>query len=135
VAPPLDRQQLFSLSMAHNANLDIISRGEADIDLLWQHMGGVLTWHYVAQALGMGEPEMAAQVDLCVSMLDRFQRTGRVGFSGPELETARDGVVVFDQLAAAVDQATALQAVLWSEQRLAEAQLAAQQITAMKAAA
>lgn len=123
--------QLRTLAMAHLVNVDTIYRGEADISLLWQHLGGVLTWYACAQMLGLGEAEMQAQIDLSLALVQRFQRTGRVGFDGPELQVARDGVDVFDQLAEATDVPTALQAVAWSMAQLQRIQVAADQAAAL----
>jgi hypothetical protein len=58
---------------------------------------------------------MREQLLLCESVLQRYGRTGRVGFSGPELQTAAEGVQVMDQLAEAVDRPTAVAAADWSE--------------------
>jgi hypothetical protein len=56
---------------------------------------------------GEGEPEMAAQAVVVASMRDRYARTGRVAFSGPEYQTAKEGVAVMNALAEATDLATA----------------------------
>lgn len=113
--PRLDRSQVIDLALAHNTNHGLICAGQADEAVLWQWVGGMLTWYRVAVLLGLGEPEMRAQLELCESVLHRYGRTGRVGFSGPELQASADGVQVMDQLAAKVDQPTAAAAADWSE--------------------
>ncbi len=107
-----------ALSLANNGNLDSMARGDGSTTLLWQMMGGVLTFQRIAQVLGQGAAEMARQADLMHSLLDRYQRTGRVGFSGPEYQLAKEGVLVMDLLAAETDQATAIAAAAWSEAQI-----------------
>ena len=116
--PRLAKDQIMDLALAHTTNLGLIRTGQADIDVLWQWVGGTLTWYRVAQMLDLGEPEMRAQLGLADSVVQRFGRTGRVGFSGPELRVAIDGVDVMDQLASAVDQATASTCADWSQGQL-----------------
>jgi hypothetical protein len=113
--PRLDRSQIIDLALAHTTNHGLIRTGQADEAVLWKWVGGMLTWYRVAVLLGLGEPEMREQLLLCESVLQRYGRTGRVGFSGPELQTAAEGVQVMDQLAAAVDRPTAVAAADWSE--------------------
>ena len=116
--PKLDRGQLVDLGLAHTANLDAIARGGASVDILWQTAGGVFTWWRVAQLLGVGEPEMQQQLQMIEHVLERFTRTGRVGFTGPEYQLAKVGVEVMDQLAEIVDRHTAVIAAEWSEQKI-----------------
>lgn len=111
----LTRQQITELGLAHVTNLGLISKGEADESVLWQWVGGILTWMRVAQLLGLGEPEMNAQAELGARVLQRYGRTGRVLFTGPDYQLAKDGVEVMDQLAEAVDPRTASAAADWSE--------------------
>lgn len=113
--PKLDRSQVTSLGLAHTTNHELIRTGQADEEVLWQWVGGMLTWYRAAMLLGLGEPEMRAQLALAESVLQRYGRTGRIGFSGPELQASAEGVLVMDALASAIDQATAAQAADWSE--------------------
>jgi hypothetical protein len=122
--PKLAPDQVRDLGLAHIVNLDAIARGQADEAILWQWIGGVLTWSKVAELIELGEPEMRAQIDLATSLVERYGRTGRIGFSGPEYQLAKAGVVLMDQLAAVTDRATATAAAEWSERRIA--QMAAQ---------
>lgn len=116
--PKLDRLQVRDLSMAHHINLDAIAHGTADEALLWQVFGGTLTWWKAAQLSGKGVPEMNEQLALVESLLERYGRTGRIVYTGPELQLARDGVAVMDQLAELVDRAVAIAAADWSEARV-----------------
>lgn len=108
-----------ALAIAHAQNLDLISKGTATPDEVWHLVEQALTWSRVAQLLGQGEPEMAVQVDVATQVVQRFQRTGRVGFSGTEYQSAKFGLDVMDELARLVDQPTASQAVAWSEAQVA----------------
>lgn len=121
--PRLQRVQMLDLAVAHTTNHELIRTGQADEAVLWQWVGGMLTWYRVAVLLGLGEPEMQQQLLLAEAVLQRYGRTGKLGFSGPEMQLSADGVQVMDQLAAAVDQPTAERAADWSEalvQRMAE---------------
>lgn len=118
--PRLAPDQVRDLGLAHVVNLDAIARGEANEALLWQWVGGVLTWSRVAELLQAGVPEMQAQLELAHRVIERYGRTGRVGFSGPDYQAARAGVQVMDLLAELVDKPTAIAAAEWSERRVNE---------------
>lgn len=118
--PRLDTSQVRDLGLAHSVNLDAIARGEADEAILWQWVGGILTWSRVADLLQAGVPEMQAQLELAYRVIDRYGRTGRVGFSGPDYQAARAGVLLMDLLAEQVDKPTAIAAAEWSERRVNE---------------
>ena len=115
---PLFVQTRTTLAIAHLENLDLVSRGKATEDELWHLVEQALTWSRVAHLLGVGEPEMAAQLELATQVVQRYGRTGRIGFSGVEYQAAKQGVDVMDELARLVDQPTAAQATAWSEARI-----------------
>lgn len=116
--PRLTRDQLLDLGIVHAVNLDAIAKGEADEAMLWEWIGGVLTWSKVAELLATGEPEMRAQLELTERLIQRFARTGRVAFDGPDYQLAKTGLDVMDRLAEIVDRPTAIIAADWSEKRL-----------------
>ena len=116
--PKLAPGQVLDLSLVHHINLDTVVTGQADGTVLWHLMGGALTWSHVASKLGHGEQAMAEQLQMLEAVAARFIKTGRVGFTGLEYQTAKRGVMLQDELAAAVDQQTAIEAALWSEQRI-----------------
>ena len=116
--PKLDRSQLRDLALAHVVNLDAIARGQADATTMWHAVEAAYTWSRVAQLMQLGEPEMAAQLHMLESVVERYKRTGKVGFSGAEYQTAKDGVSLMDELAALVDVPTAVAAAAWSEARI-----------------
>ena len=116
--PKLQPDQVTDLALAHLTNLDLISKGHADEAELWQMVGGVLTWSKAAELLGQGIPEMQAQLELATRVVERYGRTGRIGFSGVEYQAAKLGVDVMDALASAVDKVTAVTAADWGEQQV-----------------
>jgi hypothetical protein len=113
--PRLRRDQLLDLSLVHHENLDAIATGQAAPPIIFDYVGGVLTWWKVAQMLQVGVPEMAQQMALAMRLADRLAQHGRVLFDGPDLQLAREGVAVMDQLAELVDRPTAVLAADWSE--------------------
>ena len=115
--PRLTQQQLQDLSLANHQNLEALAKGQADEDILWQWVGGCLTWCRVADVLSLGLEEMNAQLQLVVDVVTRYGRTGRAVFTGPEYQLAKLGVGYMDDLAQIVDQATATAATVWAEAR------------------
>lgn len=134
--PKLTREQVQALSLAHVTNLDLVARGQADEQLLWDLTGAVLLWSKVAEQLQAGVDEMLEQVQLVTAVVQRYGRTGRVGFSGTEYQLAKRGVEVMDQLAEIVDKPTAEAAAEWGLLRVQamEAELAAQRRQAVTGA-
>ncbi len=125
MAPKGLRAPLFgptrtALAVAHLQNLDLISRGVASEDEVWHLVEQALTWSRVAQLIDRGQDEMAAQLELATRVVERYGRSGRIGFTGLEYQAAKRGVDVMDELARLVDQPTALQATVWSEARVAQ---------------
>lgn len=112
--PKLDRGQLLDLAAAHLVNLDQMVSGRADEDLLWQVVEQTLVWSRVAELLELGMDEMRLQLDMVKQVVQRYGRTGRVGFSGQEYQIAKAGIDVMDQLAEATDKATAVAAAQWA---------------------
>ena len=116
--PKLDAAQQRDLDLVHHVNLDTIHRGEADEDTLWQVVGGVLTWLYVAMRLQRGLEEMDGQMALITRLVERYRDTGRIEFAGSEYDLAKTGVQVMSALAELVDRPTAIAAATWSEMRV-----------------
>ena len=116
--PKLRRDQLRDLALCHIKALDSIARGYATSATLWDVAGAALTWSKAAELMQIGEAEMTAQLELALSLIERYRRTGRVAFSGPEYQAAKSGVAVMEQLAEIVDHPRAVIAAEWSERRL-----------------
>jgi hypothetical protein len=117
-AKRLDATQVRDLGLVHVANLDAIIHGNASPQVMWDWAGGVLTWSRVADLTDRASDDMAEQLALAMSVVDRYRRTGSVGFTGTEYQLAKRGVALMDALAEFVDQATASEAADWSEARL-----------------
>lgn len=122
--PKLARDQVTDLALAHLTNLDLISKGHADEDVLWQMVGGCHTWSRVTELLPRttkvwiqvpAAEAMVGQLAMCTQLVERYGRTGRVEFSGAEYQMAKVGVEVMDQLAELVDKQTAVAAANWGE--------------------
>ena len=124
--PRLLPDQVRDLALAHVVNLDDIATGRAQASVLWQAMGGVLTWLRVAEALDKGLAVMQQQHALMLEVVARYARTGRVLFTGPEYQQAKQGVIVMDLLAEQVDRHTAIQAAEWAERRVNQLEAAQQ---------
>lgn len=131
----LDAEQIKLVSLYHHVNVDAIASGTAEPQMLWDYVGGVLTWWKVSRLMGLGEPEMDVQLDVATRLADRFGKHRRLLFTGPDLQLARDGVVVMDLLAQQVDLATAAAAAVWSTQEVNCMTQAALQMHAAAAAA
>lgn len=122
--PRLTEHQVRGLAIVHVVNFDAIARGQADESMLWDFVGGVLTWWRAAELAGLGVDEMRQQGELAMRLIDRYRRTGLVRFDGPDYQLAKAGLVIMDELASSVSHATAAAAADWSEaqtQRLADA--------------
>lgn len=124
--PKLTKGQVRDLGLVHIANLDAIARGAGDEELLWQWIGGALTWSFVADALVQRDAEryrdaataMQLQLEVATAVVERYGRTCRAGFSGPEYQAARDACEWMDALAEVVDQPTASRATDRAEEKV-----------------
>lgn len=125
---PLQPDQLQKLSMCHHVNLDAICSSQAEPAILWDFIGGVLTWWKAAQLLQAGIDEMDTQLEVAARLCERWSRTGRVLFDGPDMQLARDGVAWMDQLAGLVDTRTAWLACDWSQREVERMESAARQM-------
>jgi hypothetical protein len=117
--PKLDAGQLRDLSLAHITNLDAIATGTANVETLWQWAGGWYTWSRVAELKRIVCPEIVEQMALVATVTERFRRTGRIAFTGPEYQRAKRGCEIMDDLAELTDRHTAELAATWSEHRIA----------------
>lgn len=103
----LTSAQIRDLDTTHLQTFDDIANGRGTEASLQQWAGAVGTWLHVARMQEIGVPEMLQQAAVLKSLTDRFHKTGRVVFSGPEHQLARVGVAVMNQLAEITDRATA----------------------------
>ena len=118
LGPKLEADQIAALAIAHHTHVDLIVNGKGTPELLWEMAGAALGWSRCAEVLGMGETEIAADLETIAAVLKRWERTGRVGYTGLELQRARAGLEVVDQLARLVDLPTALAGMNWAEEEI-----------------
>lgn len=121
--PKLKAAAVQYIGIAHMQNLALVADGKATGVLLWDLVRNTLTWHKTATMLGVGIPEMTEQLAVTMRVLERFERTGKVGFNGPDYQLAKKGVMVMDQLSEIVDIYTADAATRWADaevERIAE---------------
>ncbi|WP_119157456.1 hypothetical protein [Caldimonas tepidiphila] len=111
-------EQIRTIRLAHTSTLDALHSGEASDATLWDWVESGLTWSRTSQLLGEGEPEMDAQLELMLSVLERYGRTGRITLEGGEYEAARRGVMVMDMLADRTTDVVASEAAMWSNAQL-----------------
>lgn len=116
----MGHSQLVDVGIAHIDTLNDIATGQGTYASLRDWVSNVLTWHHAAEAMGLGVDEMAEQLQGCLRLIDRYSRTGRVAFDGPDYQLAKLGVNVMDELARQVPRAVALEAVAWSTLKLLE---------------
>lgn len=116
----LNTHQIRMLGIAHWSNLDAIARGTADEATLWHWAGGAYTWSRCADLLQHEEAKAAMQDQLlvCAAVIERYGRSGRIGFSGPEYQRAKAACEWMDAISQHVDGHTALQAAEWSERHI-----------------
>jgi hypothetical protein len=113
--PRLASGQVRDLGLVHIETLDAIAGGTAGEQQLWDFVGAALTWSRAAEFSGLGVDEMAEQLELAKRLVERFKRTGRVLFDGPDYQLAKTGQLVMDELARRVDRPAAIAAADWSE--------------------
>jgi hypothetical protein len=124
-ADPLDLVQrlpageVLSLEIAHVDTLNQIAHGAGTAQTLWDWTANCLTWSRAADLAGLGQDEMGFQLQLCLDLIARWKRTGRVAFDGPGYQLAKHGIDVMDELARQVTVHVFRDAVAWSNEQLA----------------
>lgn len=112
--PKLSRSQVLSAKLIHLQNVQTIADGSATRQTLYDHAHATLVWLTLArdyqarygtieEALRAMEAAQAA----CGDLVERWRRTGRVVFTGPELQMAREAIGWMDALAELVDEVDA----------------------------
>lgn len=113
--PRMQRSQVVMLQIVHEHLLGDLLHDQADSETLWDWMAAVLTWSRVAELQGIGEPEMAAVLEMGTRLVERYGATGRVQLLPHEHDIARWSTTVMHELAAVAEDATAVAATHWSE--------------------
>jgi len=101
--PKLPPDQVTELGLGHSTNLDLIARGAADAQVMWDLVACVLMWSKAAEALQAGVDEMLEQLQLTDAMVRQ----------------------VMDQLAELVDKPTAIACAEWGLMKMQAAAAAA----------
>ena len=109
--PLLPEAQQVDLNLLILGLVDQIAAGQAPVETMWDYARSVFTMSVMADMMDLGAPEMAEQLRCATRLIERWQRTGRVLFDGPDLQLARAGTEVMAAIAASVDEPTALAAV------------------------
>lgn len=107
--------------------IDRFTTGTADREVLWDWMETGLTYHQFMRYLEMdGTPftleameAVTEQLAIYESVVARFARTGRVGFSAQELLVARAAAMVFDSLLDLDRNGLLVKAAQWSTETMA----------------
>lgn len=130
----LSRSQVQALHLVHVMLLDDLANGHGTEETLWHMVEAALTWSHAAAAMGEGEPQMAAQLELATRLVERYAATRRVELQGTvEYDALRIGSIVMDLIAERVDQRTAEDAAQWSRGRVVALQAAAQRVRPLEA--
>lgn len=110
--------QLVDLEICHLQTIDGITSADAGREHLIAYVGSVLTFGRMAELSGLGQEHMLPLHELAARLIERYTTTGRVRFTGPELQMAREGSALMAELARAVDYEHAAAAADWSEAEL-----------------
>lgn len=124
--PRLTHEQVINAQIVHHDLLETMVSGSASGVVLFDWMETCATYLQMMRLLEKDGTEFTDEAKLTIlqalddtaSVAERFRRTKRVGFSGPELMHAREAASVMDELIAMDRNGIAEQAALWSvEQR------------------
>lgn len=125
--PSVTTSQRIECQVIHWDLIDRFTNGTATPEDLWDWMETGYTYSQMMVLLDQsGIPftseSMAAicdQMDIYAHVVDRWKRTGRVGFSGPELCIAKAAAHVMDALIELDRFGIAETAAIWSAQQMA----------------
>lgn len=124
--PKLKSSQCLDAKVIHWDLITRFSSGTATSDDLWDWLETGYTYvrimqlqiedgrEFTPEAVGA----MSDQIDIYASVIDRFRRTGRVGFSGTELLTARSAACIMDGLIEIDRHGIALRAGHWAVEQM-----------------
>lgn len=112
------RADLVDLAIHMHSMVETVRTGQAHSRDLWPMLRRALMWSCVAELTGIGVAEMAQQLDMTRNVVERYERTGRVGYSGDDYRIACDGVEVVTQMAESVDLVVARRASDWADAQI-----------------
>ena len=131
--PVLSSEVKLDAKVIHWDLVNRISSGAATFDDLRDWIETGLTYSQMMQLLAEDGTEftaealdaIAGQIGIYESVIERYGRTGRVGFSGPELLTARAAACVMDGLIELDRHGIAERAAHWSIETMRRSRLLA----------
>ena len=131
--PVLSSEVKLDAKVIHWDLVNRISSGAATFDDLRDWIETGLTYSQMMRLLVEDGTEftvealdaIAGQIGIYESVIERYGRTGRVGFSGPELLTARAAACVMDGLIDLDRHGIAEQAAHWSVETMRRSRLLA----------
>ena len=120
--PKMPTEQSITAKIVHWDLLDRITKGQATYEDMWSWMETGYTNTKLMQLLHADGVEfsdestqaLVDQLEIYASVAERFKKTGRVGFSGPELLIARAACFVMDDLMDRDRHGCAARAAVWS---------------------
>jgi hypothetical protein len=124
--PSTTPQQRLDAQLIHWDLIDRFTAGTADRADLWDWMETGFTYSQLMRLLAEDGTEFTVEAMTAVvdqlntydAITQRFQRTGRAGFSAAELLIARAAASVFDSLIELDRYGLAEKAALWSTQQM-----------------
>lgn len=126
--PKLDESQQFECKLTHWNLFDLIRLGQADSATLWDWMETGFTYSQfmrlmVADGVEFTEEatkNIAEQLSIYGDVIDRYRRTQRIGFDGPQINIARAACYVMDELIDMDRHGIAVKAARWSLEQMAK---------------
>lgn len=131
--PAMPETAKLDAKLTHWDLVTRISTGTACTDDLWDWIETGFTYSQMMRLLVEDGTEftpeamdaIASQIVIYESVIDRYRRTGRIGFSGPELLTARAAACVMDGLIDMDRHGIAERAARWSTETTRRVRLGA----------
>lgn len=119
--PKLQHETTRDLELVHLELLDAFTRGEANEETAYQIVAGLLTHWAMADTRDLEcTAVLLGGIECMASVIERADRTGRWGLSGPEYQTLKQCVDYEDAVARMIDAPTAMRAADWSERVINE---------------
>lgn len=126
--PKIDEQQQFDCKMTHWNLFDCILIGTATSSVLWDWVETGFTYGQFMRLLAADGVEftdeaaqaIADQINIYDAVIDRYRKTGRVGFNGEQINIARAAAQVMDGLIELDRHGIAIKAARWSMEQMAK---------------
>jgi hypothetical protein len=124
--PKLDEEQQFDCKMTHWNLFDCILIGTATRSVLWDWIETGFTYSQFMRLLSADGVEftdeaaqaIADQINIYDAVIERYSKTGRVGFNGEQINIARAAAQVMDGLIEMDRHGIAVKAARWSLEQM-----------------